>query len=94
MDRLFGKEETNASGLAWAGLVYSLVPYLGVIFLPFVFIIGVAALLSAFMDSKTEVIWDVSKCLLIGAAVLMVQIILWWLLFMVPFWSGYQTSYN
>ena len=42
---LFGEKKPFASSAVWACVVYSLVPFVGVVFVPFVFVFGLIAVM-------------------------------------------------
>ena len=69
---------------AWACTVYSMVPYVGIIFVPFAIVLGVA---NYFSDrSKSDDRGTRRAIGLIGGsvAILAVQVFLWWLLYVIP----------
>ncbi len=86
---LFERAERNgASQMAWACLVYSFVPYLGIIFVPVTMLIGLAGLLAAV--SRPEVGGGKLALSTIGLSipVLAMQIFFWWLLYYIPTIGG------
>jgi hypothetical protein len=80
---LFMSDDRNtASQLAWACLIYSLVPYLGILFVPFTIGFGLAGYSIASRRGETD---DRSlRAVGLSAVVLGVQILLWWLLYVIP----------
>lgn len=76
---LFGEKKPFASSAVWACVVYSLVPFVGVIFVPFVFVFGVVAVVRGERP--------VFKAIAAGAVILIAQLVLWWLLYAVPKWG-------
>ncbi|MEO5859363.1 MAG: hypothetical protein ABIR33_10485 [Pyrinomonadaceae bacterium] len=74
------EKEPFASSAAWACAVYSLVPFLGVVFVPFIFVFGVAAVLRG--DPLDR------RALAAGVLILTAQLVLWWLLYVAPTWSA------
>lgn len=84
-ESLFDEEEPNpASHLAWACFVYSLVPYLGILFVPLTFAIGGAGYFAA--SRRPEIGGARVSFISMGLSVpvLAVQIFLWWLLYIIP----------
>lgn len=74
------RDPNSTADTAWACTVYSLVPYLGILFVPF------ALALSGFGFSRA-VSRDRRPFLLSAAAslvILIVQLLLWWLLYLIP----------
>lgn len=76
---LFEERKPLASSAVWACAVYSLVPFIGVVFLPFVFAFGIVAYVRG--DGS------VLRAMAAGVLILVVQLVLWWLLFAVPQWT-------
>ena len=81
---LFARNENNVSQVAWACFVYSMVPYLGIIFIPFTFIIGSYGVAVSYSHPRL----GGRKLALISMGmsflVLTIQIVLWWLLYIIP----------
>lgn len=81
---LFPKNENAIIETAWACLVYSFVPYLGILFVPLAFGVGVFGFAVSFRQPNS----DGRKLALVsvGLSVVMltVQIFLWWLLYFIP----------
>jgi len=80
MAGLFKEERPFASSAVWACVVYSLVPFVGVVFVPFVFVLGVVGLIRG--DGAPL------RAMTLGGFVLIVQAVLWWLLYEVPKWNA------
>jgi hypothetical protein len=78
---LFEPEGQASSQIAWACVVYSMVPYLGILFIPAAF----AAIGTAFFSSRG---WREAAHLLATFFLLIVQLLLWWLLYVIPELSG------
>ena len=72
---LFEKKKPFAGSAVWACVVYSLVPFVGIVFVPFVFVFGVVGMV------RGERIF---RPMAAGVAVLITQVMLWWLLYVVP----------
>lgn len=81
---LFEKNENQVAHTAWACLVYSMVPYLGILFIPFTFVIGgfgyAAAVRHPKIGGKKLALVSIG----LSFVVLSVQMLLWWLLYIVP----------
>lgn len=68
---------------AWACVVYSLVPYLGLFFIPFGIILGIYGFFKAGDHSSAEARRPLFAAAL-SILVLGGQLFLWWLLYLVP----------
>lgn len=81
---LFERNENAVSQTAWACFVYSMVPYLGILFIPLTFIIGGFGYAVSFQ--KPELGGGKLALISIGLSfvVLGLQIFLWWLLYLIP----------
>lgn len=79
MAGLFKQERPFASSAIWACVVYSLVPFVGIVFVPFVFVLGVVGL------RRGE---STYRSMAAGVLVLMAQLVFWWLLYVVPKWNA------
>ena len=81
---LFEQNNNSISEMAWASLVYSFVPYLGLLFVPFTFFIGgfgyVVAVRQPHLGGKKMALIS----FFLSFVVLAVQIFLWWLLYIIP----------
>lgn len=83
--QLFGTDEKNTpSQIAWASFVYSLVPYLGVLFIPVTLTISVFGYLKASKDPAVGGGQLAVRSFWLSFPVLVVQIVLWWLLYYIP----------
>ena len=84
METLFEINENGVSQTAWACFVYSLVPYIGIIFIPLTFIFGGFGVLNFYQrpDLGGRKLAMVSMTL--SFVVLALQIFLWWLLYIIP----------
>ncbi len=81
---LFDKPHPLVSNTAWACAVYSMVPYLGILFVPLALVTGSYSYLKAQRNDQEN---DASRALMamgVSILVLAVQIILWWLLYLIP----------
>ena len=81
---LFEQNKNTVSQTAWACLVYSFVPYLGILFVPFTFLIGGFGYLTALRQPQLGGRRLALISISISFVVLAVQIFLWWLLYIVP----------
>ncbi len=83
-ENLFETNKNSASETAFACFVYSLVPYLGIIFIPLALIAGSYGIFVA--ETNPEL--GGKKLSLISLSlslfVLILQILLWWLLYLIP----------
>jgi hypothetical protein len=71
------------SDTAWACTVYSMVPYLGILFVPF----ALAASAFGYIRSRGRSSADSRRflaCAGLSSFILAVQLVLWWLLYFVP----------
>lgn len=81
---LFEQNKNTISQTAWACLVYSLVPYLGILFIPFTFFIGGFGYLTAVRKPHLGGRRLALTTIAFSLVVLAVQIFLWWLLYIIP----------
>ena len=81
---LFAVNRNSASEMAWACFVYSLVPYLGILFIPFTLLIGFAGF--GVFIRRPRLGGGRLAAVSIGLSVIVlgVQIVLWWLLYIIP----------
>lgn len=77
---LFREERDLAASVLWASLVYSLVPFLGIVFVPVAAAICVFRLIRNRDDSAKSLF----KYLISSIVILLAQLGLWWLLYAVP----------
>lgn len=84
IEDLFLENKNSASETASAFVVYSLVPYLGILFCPGAFLMGgIGAFISyrkPFLGGGKSSIYSIVLSVLIFA----IQILLWWLLYLIP----------
>ena len=81
---LFETNENTVSETAWACVVYSFVPYLGILFVPLAFVIGG---FGVFVSYQKPYLGGRKLSLVsvgLSFVVLAVQIFLWWLLYIIP----------
>jgi hypothetical protein len=85
---LFEQNKNTVSQTAWACLVYSFVPYLGILFIPFTVFIGsfgfFTALRNPHLGGRKLALISIS----LSFIVLAMQIFLWWLLYIIPELGG------
>lgn len=83
-ENLFELNENGVSQMAWACFVYSLVPYIGIIFIPLTIAVGgfgvVASYQKPWIGGRKLALVSVSLSFVVLAA----QIFLWWLLYIIP----------
>ena len=81
---LFRENKNAVSETAWACVVYSMVPYLGIIFVPFAIAAGgwgyFVSVRRPFLGGGRLAAFSIGLSFLI----LTVQIVLWWLLYIIP----------
>jgi hypothetical protein len=81
---LFEENKNSASSTAWAFLVYSLVPYLGILFCPGAILMGCIGIYVSYRKPYLGG-WRTSVySIVLSFAVLGIQIFLWWLLYIIP----------
>ena len=83
-ENLFDENRNSASATASAFVVYSLVPYLGILFCPFALLTGGFGIFTAYRKpylggGKTSV-----YSIVLSLIILSLQILLWWLLYIIP----------
>jgi len=87
-ENLFGENKNSASETAKACVVYSLVPYLGILFCPLALLSGGVGVFVAyrkpFLGGRRTSFYSIALSVLIFA----VQILLWWLLYIIPELGG------
>jgi hypothetical protein len=81
---LFEENKNSASQTAWVCVVYSMVPYLGVLFIPFAFVIGGAGYVVAWRRPQLGGRRLAVVCVGVSFLILGVQVFLWWLLYIIP----------
>jgi hypothetical protein len=81
---LFARNSNSISETAWACLVYSMVPYLGILFVPLAFVAGGAGLAAYYRRPALGGRRMALAAFLLSIVVFAVQIFLWWLLYVIP----------
>lgn len=81
---LFRLNKNSVSETAWACFVYSLVPYLGILFIPVTLVIGVFGVVASV--SEPQLGGRKLSLISIGLSfpILIIQLFLWWLLYIIP----------
>jgi hypothetical protein len=83
-ERLFDSEPSFASDPAFACMVYSMVPYVGIVFTPLALLLGIGSYLISRRRSEAEGERRALFCIGASILVLGVQLFLWWLLYFIP----------
>lgn len=81
---LFKKNQNIALELAWAFLVYSMVPYLGILFTPGAIFMGGIGAISAYRSPYPEKMKSSLQNIGLSLIVFSIQLMLWWLLYIIP----------
>jgi hypothetical protein len=81
---LFEENKNSVSQTAWACLVYSFVPYLGILFVPLTFFVGGFGIIVALRRPHLGGRRLATASFVLSFVVLAVQIFLWWLLYKIP----------
>ncbi len=83
-EKLFETNENGIAQTAWASLVYSLVPYLGIVFIPLTLLMGGAGIFVSFQKPALGGRQLSVAAISLSFVVLAIQILLWWLLYFIP----------
>jgi hypothetical protein len=81
---LFQQNKNTVSQTASACLVYSLVPYLGILFVPLTIVIGCAGYVKSVRHPHLGGQRTALRSIAVSFVVLAEQIFLWWLLYIIP----------
>jgi hypothetical protein len=86
-------QSTNAmnslSATARAFATYSLVPYLGILFCPGAVVVGTVGVVRSYRPNQTkEGRFVCYASTIVGIFVLVIQLLLWWILYRVPAWTA------
>ena len=76
---------------ARAFAIYSLVPYLGIVFCPGAVLLGTLGVVRSYRSHQVSSESGRGVCYastIIGLVVLAVQLLLWWILYQVPMWAN------
>ena len=80
---LFEEKKPFENSAVWACVVYSLVPFVGVVFVPFIFVFGFVSRIRSEAGQRISARWAMG----LGVLIVIVQVVLWWLLYAVPKWN-------
>lgn len=83
-ENLFDERRDLTNDAAWACVVYSLVPFLGILFLPFGLGFSVALTVSASRSGDEGGRRLARMCLVLSVAIAVSQGLLWYLLYFIP----------
>jgi hypothetical protein len=81
---LFEKPQNGAATTAMAFVIYSLVPYLGILFCPGAILMGGIGLAVSYQKPQLGGRQTATYSICLGAIVTAIQIVLWWLLYLIP----------
>jgi hypothetical protein len=81
---LFERNENAVAHTAWACVVYSFVPYLGILFVPLAFVVAGFGYFVSYRQPNLGGRRLALACVVLSFVVLAVQIFLWWLLYIIP----------
>jgi hypothetical protein len=84
ISNLFPKNENAISETAWACVVYSFVPYLGILFVPLAFAVGFIGVAVSFQKPNLGGRKLALTSVAVSFIVLAIQVLLWWLLYIIP----------
>ncbi|MCS6873272.1 MAG: hypothetical protein N2Z23_06130 [Pyrinomonadaceae bacterium] len=84
LENIFQENKNTASEIALACLVYSLVPYLGIIFLPLALLSVSYAFAVSYKKQNTAGKKLALICFTLSLLLFSAQILLWWLLYLIP----------
>lgn len=81
---LFEDRGRFASNAAWACTVYAMVPYLGLLFVPPALVMSGYFVFDAQRKRQRIEMRDALGCMAAGFTLLAAQLVLWWLLYLIP----------
>ena len=81
---LFQKPSNGAAATAMAFVVYSLVPYLGILFCPGAILMGGIGLAVSYQKPQLGGRQTATYSICLGAIITAIQVLLWWLLYLIP----------
>ena len=88
---LFEINENGVAQTAWACLVYSFIPYIGIIFIPLAIAVGSFGVLVSFQKPWIGGRKLSMTSISLSFVVLAIQLFLWWLLYIIPtLGNGFQ----
>ncbi|HEU4432486.1 MAG TPA: hypothetical protein VFR51_03765 [Pyrinomonadaceae bacterium] len=80
---------TSLPDTARAFATYSLVPYLGILFCPGAVVVGAVGVVRSYASEQSrDGRFVCYASTIVGVVVLIIQILLWWILYRVPAWAG------
>ena len=80
------KSELAATARAFA--TYALVPYLGILFCPGAVLVGSFGIMRSYRGEGNEgVRTNCYLSIVLGFVILIIQLLLWWILYKVPIWA-------
>src|SRR5882724_3260502 len=79
--------QNTASAIARAFATYALVPYLGILFCPGAVVMGSVGLARSYRMPQLGGRTGAYTSIVVGLVVLVVQLVLWWVLYKVPEWA-------
>lgn len=85
---LFEINRNSVSEMAWASFVYSMVPFLGILFIPVTFVIGIYGVGISLKHPKVGGKRLSLISMGLSFPVLGIQIFFWWLLYIIPELAG------
>ncbi len=83
-DDLFAVNRNSVSETAWASCVYSMVPYIGVVFIPFTVVAAFLGIGIAFRYRSAGGARLSAASFGLSFVILGIQVFLWWLLYIIP----------
>lgn len=81
---LFAVNRNSVAETAWASCVYSMVPYLGVVFVPFTLVVSVVGMWIAIKRPAVGGGKMSAASFGLSFAITGLQVFLWWLLYIIP----------
>lgn len=79
----------SLSATARAFATYSLVPYLGILFCLGAVVVGTAGVVQSYRSGQAkEARFACYVSTIVGVVVLVIQLLLWWILYRVPQWAA------
>ncbi|MCY7345591.1 MAG: hypothetical protein LH614_05155 [Pyrinomonadaceae bacterium] len=83
-ENLFEENKNAASATATALIVYSLVPYLGILFCPFALLTGGFGILTAYRQPSLGGGKTSAYSIVLSVIIFAAQVFLWWLFYIIP----------
>jgi hypothetical protein len=80
-------KDNDAAATARAFVIYSLVPYLGILFSPGAVVLSGVGLIKSYRDQERVARSAACITLILGTLILIGQLLLWWILYKVPEWA-------